>query len=105
MTGPGARSQISTGGGASPQWRQDGRELFYMAPDNHLMAAPVSLNGHGVRETTFVGYLTRIGIQREGALALSLTGGALIVLFSMTGAAAYLARKQHPAPEAETTTV
>lgn len=66
---------------------------------------PVSVNGHGVRETTFVGYLTRIGVQREGALALSLTGAALIMLFSMTGAAAYLARRQHPAPEAETGTL
>ena len=58
-----------------------------------VQMAPVSVNGHGVRETTFVGYLTRIGVQREGALALSLTGAALIMLFSMTGAAAYLARR------------
>jgi len=60
---------------------------------------PVSVNGHGVREGTFVAYLTRIGVQREGALALSLTGAALIMLFSMTGAAAYLARR-HSAPQA-----
>lgn len=66
-----------------------------------VQMAPVSLNGHGVRETTFVGYLTRIGIQREGALALSLTGAALVMLFSMTGAAAYLSRRQHPAPAPE----
>jgi uncharacterized protein (TIRG00374 family) len=66
-----------------------------------VQMAPVSLNGHGVRETTFVGYLTRIGIQREGALALSLTGAALVMLFSMTGAAAYLARRQHPVQEPE----
>jgi uncharacterized protein (TIRG00374 family) len=67
-----------------------------------VQMAPVSVNGHGVRETTFVGYLTRIGVQREGALALSITGAALIMLFSMTGAAAYLARRQHPSPDAET---
>ena len=65
-----------------------------------VQMAPVSVNGHGVRETTFVGYLTRIGVQREGALALSITGAALIMLFSMAGAAAYLARRQTiPAPD------
>jgi uncharacterized protein (TIRG00374 family) len=68
-----------------------------------IQMAPVSLNGHGVRETTFVSYLTRIGIQREGALALSLTGAALVMLLSMSGAAAYLARRHHPAPETQTT--
>ena len=36
------RSQISIGGGAQPQWRGDGRELFYIAPDNTLMAVDVS---------------------------------------------------------------
>ena len=32
------KTQISTSGGAQPQWRRDGRELFYIAPDNGLMA-------------------------------------------------------------------
>ena len=68
-----------------------------------VQMAPVSVNGLGVRETTFVTYLARIGVQREGALALSITGAALIMLLSMTGAAAYLARRQHPVPETEAT--
>ena len=33
---------ISTAGGTRPAWRRDGRELFYVAPDNTLMA--VALN-------------------------------------------------------------
>lgn len=61
---------------------------------------PVSLNGHGVRDATFVGYLARLGVQRESAFALSIVGAALIVLISTTGAAAYLARRRHPAPNA-----
>jgi hypothetical protein len=64
-----------------------------------VQMAPVSLNGHGVRETTFVGYLTRLGVQQESAFALSIIGAALVMIFSMSGAAAYLARRQHPAPE------
>jgi Tol biopolymer transport system component len=40
--GPGGRIQVSTQGGSEPVWRRDGRELFYFAPDNRLMAVQVS---------------------------------------------------------------
>ena len=43
--GPGGKWQISTGGGYFPRWRRDGTEIFYLAPDNKLMAAAV--NGKG----------------------------------------------------------
>jgi Tol biopolymer transport system component len=33
---------ISPNGGTDPQWRRDGRELFYLAPDQTLMAVAVS---------------------------------------------------------------
>lgn len=33
---------VSLGGGAQPQWRADGQELFYLAPDRSLMAVAVS---------------------------------------------------------------
>jgi len=33
--------QVSTAGGTFSRWRRDGRELFYRAPDNTLMAAAV----------------------------------------------------------------
>jgi eukaryotic-like serine/threonine-protein kinase len=36
---------VSTAGGSFVRWRRDGRELFYQAPDNRLMAADV--NGQG----------------------------------------------------------
>jgi Tol biopolymer transport system component len=39
--GPGGKRQISTGGGAQPSWRRDGKEIFYLAQDNKLMAAEV----------------------------------------------------------------
>jgi dipeptidyl aminopeptidase/acylaminoacyl peptidase len=32
---------VSTAGGSQPQWRRDGKELFYLAPDGKLMAVPV----------------------------------------------------------------
>jgi dipeptidyl aminopeptidase/acylaminoacyl peptidase len=34
------RTQVSTKGGAQVRWADDGRELFYVAPDNTLMAVP-----------------------------------------------------------------
>jgi hypothetical protein len=46
--GPGAKSQISTGGAAFPQWRHDGKELFYLGLDNRVMAQSVSLSGSRV---------------------------------------------------------
>jgi len=39
----GAKFQISTGGGTEAQWRKDGKELFYLATDQMLMAVPVKL--------------------------------------------------------------
>ncbi|HEV8370547.1 MAG TPA: protein kinase [Pyrinomonadaceae bacterium] len=41
----GSKLAISIGGGSQPQWRADGRELYYYAPDRKLMA--VEVNGDG----------------------------------------------------------
>jgi len=46
--GPGGKWQISTQGGASPVWRPDGKEIFYMADDARLMAAAVSFTASGM---------------------------------------------------------
>ena len=42
---PGAKRTISVGGGAEPEWRRDGRELYDLAPDGTFMAVPVSDGG------------------------------------------------------------
>jgi len=34
--------QISTNGGTEPTWRRDGKELFYLSPDDKMMAVDVS---------------------------------------------------------------
>jgi dipeptidyl aminopeptidase/acylaminoacyl peptidase len=39
--GPTGRIAVSTAGGTAPRWSRDGRELFYVALDNHLMAVPI----------------------------------------------------------------
>ena len=41
----GSKLLVSIGGGSQPQWRADGRELYYYAPNRKLMA--VEVNGDG----------------------------------------------------------
>jgi hypothetical protein len=63
-----------------------------------VQMAPVSLNGFGVREATFTFYFSRIGLPIESALVVSFMGAGLIILFSLSGAAAYLLRHVRQIP-------
>jgi len=56
---------------------------------------PVSVNGFGVREATFSFYFVRVGQPIEAALLVSLVATALIMLFSLSGAAVYVSRGRH----------
>jgi hypothetical protein len=40
--GPGGKWQVSSAGGSQPNWRGDGRELFYLATDRKLMAVEIA---------------------------------------------------------------
>jgi Tol biopolymer transport system component len=44
----GQRLPVSSTGGIDPAWRQDGREIVYLAPDSTLMAVSVTSSGEGV---------------------------------------------------------
>jgi hypothetical protein len=60
--GPGGQSQVSTGGGNSPRWRKDGKEIYYIAPDLKLMAVAVATQGTtftpGTPEALFQTHIT-----------------------------------------------
>ena len=56
--GPGSRIQMSTAGGQAPQWRRDGRELTYLAPDDRVMALPLEVTGSTLRPGAPVGLFT-----------------------------------------------
>jgi Tol biopolymer transport system component len=43
--GPGGKWQVSPAGGCYARWRRDGKELFYLSPDNRIMAAEVKTDG------------------------------------------------------------
>ena len=45
--GPGAKWRVSTAGGSWPRWRRDGKEIFYLASDNTLIAAIVTGQASG----------------------------------------------------------
>jgi uncharacterized protein (TIRG00374 family) len=54
---------------------------------------PISMNGFGVREATFASYFALLGLPREAALLVSFVGAALMMLWSLAGAAVYMARR------------
>jgi hypothetical protein len=56
---------------------------------------PVSVGGFGVREATFSLYFAKIGLPIESAVVMSLVGAALLMLFSVSGAAVWFARGHH----------
>jgi serine/threonine protein kinase len=42
-TSPGGQWMISKGGGVSPHWRADGKEMFYVAPDGAMMSVEIDM--------------------------------------------------------------
>ena len=70
----GNRRQVSVGGGMQPRWRRDGSELFYLGPDQMLMAVPVtSKSGYfdaGRATPLFRTRLVPIGSQIAGIGAM-----------------------------------
>ena len=44
----GSKLQVTTNGGKQPRWRGDGKELFFLTPDNRLMAASVAVTAKGL---------------------------------------------------------
>ena len=45
---PRGKIRLSTAGGTFPQWRADGRELFYISPDYKLMAVSLKEAGNSI---------------------------------------------------------
>ena len=74
--GPGGQWHVSTGGGISPRWRADGKELYYVAPDDKLIAVTVAAQGAalapGTPEALFqthipsIAYRPQYDVARDG---------------------------------------
>ena len=64
----GGKWQISNGGGNQPFWRADGKELFFVTPDDTLNAVPVESRvtfEPGIPKALFKRRLARGGIFRN----------------------------------------
>ncbi len=59
---------ISTGGGIEPKWRRDGRELFFVAADQHMMAVSVNPDGAFEAGVSAMLFPTRV-LFSAGAIA------------------------------------
>ena len=76
----GARSQVSTGGGSLPHWRDDGREIVYLDPDLRVMAVSVD---PGTSELT-LGRPQELFILDRGAVGADTAGDHSRFLFAFT---------------------
>ena len=61
--GPGRKWQISTRGGFWPQWRGDGRELFYQTQNNRIMSVDIDY----LRESIAIGEERELFTNMAGA--------------------------------------
>lgn len=61
-----------------------------------VQMVPLSINGFGVREAVFAFFFSSLGLNVGSALTLSLGSTALIMLFSLSGGAAFLLRRVRP---------
>jgi hypothetical protein len=69
-----------------------------------VMLLPIGLNGLGVRESAFVWFLTRAGMEPASALALSLASYAIAVAQGLLGAGVHLTREMRGARESGSST-
>ena len=69
---PGHKVRISTAGGVQARWRRDGKELFYLAADQRLMAVPIQvdaqlLNGVDVGTPAALFTTSLAGVPQNGS--------------------------------------
>ncbi|MBN1491019.1 MAG: PD40 domain-containing protein [Phycisphaerae bacterium] len=78
--GPGGKWQVSTGGGVMARWRPDGRELFYIASDGKLMAAPIQVAGQSLEAGAPVAlFLTRNMGEKRTQYAVTRDGQRFLI--------------------------
>ena len=91
--GPGTDVRVSVDGGAQVRWNSNGKELFYLATDNRLMAVPIRFLPDGITAesgTPLPLFATTLGnpggpVNRQ--LYVVAPGGQSFVMNSATGEA------------------
>jgi Tol biopolymer transport system component len=75
----GARWQVSTHGGAQPHWRNQGRELLYVATDGVLMTVPLTDSGWGKSSPTSLFHISVPDFIGNGDYTVSPDGTRIVV--------------------------
>jgi eukaryotic-like serine/threonine-protein kinase len=81
--GPGGKWQVSSSGGRMPRWRRDGRELYFVAEDDTIMAAEVEARPNKF-EVKNVHPLFRVNLapearERSGSFDVTADGTRFII--------------------------
>jgi len=87
-----SKRQISSGGGFQPQWRGDGRELFYLSPDGWLMSVRVDARTEFTAsrpEPLFMTNIAPYGGQTTPQYAVSADGQRFLGLERVGGGKAF----------------
>jgi eukaryotic-like serine/threonine-protein kinase len=61
----GAKWQVSSNGGTYPKWRRDGRELFFLDPQDNIVAVDANASGNAVKLGAPHTLFQAVGIQRD----------------------------------------
>ena len=72
--GEGSRWQVSTSGGAFPLWRRDGKELYYLSPENKVMVAETILKPSTIDVSNVHPLFDVAGIAQPGSYDVSHDG-------------------------------
>jgi Tol biopolymer transport system component len=74
--------QISNDGGFQPVWRQDGKELFFLAPDGSLMSADITISPSfrsGVPQKLFATGIESLYLISRNSYAVSADGQRFLI--------------------------
>src|ERR1700722_8940198 len=61
----GAKWQVASNGGTTPKWRRDGKELFFLDPQDNMVAVDVNTSGNAVKLGAPHTLFQAVGIQRD----------------------------------------
>src|ERR1700722_4617571 len=61
----GAKWQVASNGGTTPKWRRDGKELFFLDPQDNIVAVDVNTSGNAVKLGSPRTLFQSVGIQRD----------------------------------------
>ena len=85
----GGKSQISVAGGIDPQWRNDGKEIFYLdTRNNRLMSAAVHLDRDPIDVGDVKPLFTLVKVGPRGAYDVSPDGERILAVTQNAEAAA-----------------